>query len=1010
MKLSPAVVAMLLTVFMTVTNPVSADPCSNDTYVEINDPHRSILYEPGAGDVLLCDNTLSPGWYRFTAHVGGMMPESCVDQYHCGTQIPIWMSGTHPTNDQIKDVDACMNYGVPNNCCPFTLPIRVKKCTEEGEIFYVYHLQPSTGCSMAYCAGNKKTCSPGYVWNDYIRNCTGELPVITENPVLHPPEISLDEMKVTFTCEVKYDSITNGDDGARFYVKFLFDHAEYTEVNDYTEAHPPLTPQSNTMKLDAKYLGEFVLPSPLGTQWRSKLGKSVSCVVRSYWEDYPHIRSRQYHSNGYFAGIQAETSYLSIPEDNTQGVELKIYGTVPFVCGSDAAKHDTCHFLISVAVSGDIYDQTLTTDTNCHVTMTATDWDSNTHRVYSSPFTVKAVQDNQQDGNKIQTIVFEHIVTSPYSHPANSNPEHFFFVAHVYDRYAPENVRVETVDSGEPGHCQGVTDPHYTTFDGKYYTILELGQYYFYRHKDITSEVQVRTWWCGRHVTPGQTTPPPGTPTCHCAAALREGNDIVIVDLCHVGWGNHLSAYPRIIEKTTTGRPLSAAVVLKKDTAGRKFTVTMPSGTQLRTDINYWGLDVHVRIPKSYQGETEGLCGSWDGKPNNDFTSRPLMASTWSVPAGTSLFEVDCPDDDPTATYNDAIFCECGDALNQIQCSAKQNTVNNPVAGINIPITANQWANNVPCGNRRKRSIPTGTSDDEHYVYTDDIEESENYAFDFGGNQTPAPPLQWPTPTLHITEQQATLHCKQAITNSSLSSVCASMGVDIFSPVPACVEDIQITEDMAIAIAHVEIMKASCTDVAYQNISLYEIDDDGVAVPPLAVQQNLCPGDCSQKGQCINGTCVCDEGYTSVDCSLEEGSPPQLLLIPNNGLCDIRRRPCRKTSIIADGLVESENLTCKVGHIKIEHVSRQYIQGSEEMTNAALRSFREVTCLLPESPVLVGTPDETEGEVVHGLAISVSNDGENFGDERVLTVYDSLCQDCTGGPPCVWKVAILFII
>ena len=39
-----------------------------------------------------------PGnWYRFDQYSGGVMPETCVETYHCSTISPIWMNGTHPT-------------------------------------------------------------------------------------------------------------------------------------------------------------------------------------------------------------------------------------------------------------------------------------------------------------------------------------------------------------------------------------------------------------------------------------------------------------------------------------------------------------------------------------------------------------------------------------------------------------------------------------------------------------------------------------------------------------------------------------------------------------------------------------------------------------------------------------------------------------------------------------------------------------------------------------------------
>ena len=35
----------------------------------------------------------------------------------------------------------------------------------------------------------------------------------------------------------------------------------------------------------------------------------------------------------------------------------------------------------------------------------------------------------------------------------------------------------------------------------------------------------------------------------------------------------------------------------------------------------------------------------------------------------------------------------------------------------------------------------------------------------------------------------------------------------------------------------------------------------------------LCPSDCSDHGQCVNGTCVCDAGYTGEDCGILNQCP-----------------------------------------------------------------------------------------------------------------------------------------
>ncbi|XP_078572159.1 MAM and LDL-receptor class A domain-containing protein 2-like isoform X1 [Branchiostoma floridae x Branchiostoma japonicum] len=145
------------------------DPCTD--YHELNQVRRSSAAEVQAGHSPLCDNTLTKGWYRFISYVGGDIPTTCVEPYHCGTQVPIWMNGTLPTDSTVVNRTVCPNYGVPGNCCPFPWNIQVKRCVDTQGVFYVYELVPPTSCSQAYCAGTLPICPEGEVYDQYNDIC-----------------------------------------------------------------------------------------------------------------------------------------------------------------------------------------------------------------------------------------------------------------------------------------------------------------------------------------------------------------------------------------------------------------------------------------------------------------------------------------------------------------------------------------------------------------------------------------------------------------------------------------------------------------------------------------------------------------------------------------------------------------------------------------------------------------------------------------------------------------------
>ena len=80
----------------------------------------------------------------------GKMPTSKVDQYHCGTDHPIWMKGNHPlVSNGTVDRKACINFYDMNGDGHTESNMKVRNCTE----FYVYYLGPAYSCPLAYCAG-----------------------------------------------------------------------------------------------------------------------------------------------------------------------------------------------------------------------------------------------------------------------------------------------------------------------------------------------------------------------------------------------------------------------------------------------------------------------------------------------------------------------------------------------------------------------------------------------------------------------------------------------------------------------------------------------------------------------------------------------------------------------------------------------------------------------------------------------------------------------------------------
>ncbi|XP_056312297.1 uncharacterized protein LOC130223449 [Danio aesculapii] len=127
---------------------ITPDPCYN--YTVLDDPWRADSSQP-LKSVYICDQSVSwSGWYRLIINgLSAQIPDTCVEMYSCGTHVPLWIRGGHPTvEDGVVTRDVCGHWY--NYCCHFgSFPIRVKACPGN---YYVYELLSPTTCFLAYCA------------------------------------------------------------------------------------------------------------------------------------------------------------------------------------------------------------------------------------------------------------------------------------------------------------------------------------------------------------------------------------------------------------------------------------------------------------------------------------------------------------------------------------------------------------------------------------------------------------------------------------------------------------------------------------------------------------------------------------------------------------------------------------------------------------------------------------------------------------------------------------------
>ena len=144
--------SILLVFIFTVPSGIEASHCNDVEYNTIDDPRRSTAYS-NFSSAKLCDRSIIRDnvWYRFSSEAGGEMPTTKPPFKTCGTYVPIWLHGSHPTiKEGVVRRKACANVpGKPPFGCGFSYDIQVRNCSG----FYIYKLKKPLHCYFAYCAG-----------------------------------------------------------------------------------------------------------------------------------------------------------------------------------------------------------------------------------------------------------------------------------------------------------------------------------------------------------------------------------------------------------------------------------------------------------------------------------------------------------------------------------------------------------------------------------------------------------------------------------------------------------------------------------------------------------------------------------------------------------------------------------------------------------------------------------------------------------------------------------------
>ncbi|KAM9650807.1 LOW QUALITY PROTEIN: von Willebrand factor D and EGF domain-containing protein [Trichechus inunguis] len=1021
-----------------------AQECSPGGYQILQSPYRSVHFDTvhhqqSAVQKLICDHSLSPGWYRFLIFDRpAEMPTKCVETNHCGTQMPIWLSlrdsETLPSPGEIKHLTVRATwkflFTTTKDCCLFQIPVSVRYCGK----FFVYLLQPTQGC-MGYCAEaisdtKLQQRGPDEIGGDCVRQLSASL----LPPPPGRPEIVVELFESRLFCRCAFDVCPTNNS-----VGFLITWSRLSSQEFEEELKQETTVQAfSLLELDGINL---------------RLGDRIFCSASIFFLEKPYVQSLAIESQEIFVGIKLQPELSTIAEDGKE-YQLRMESTLPIVCSEFGELHQDCKISLKLKTVDQGKEQLglNLALSSCHVDLHQTS--SCDNGTCSRAFVYyTAVTDFFQDGDSVTNILVEPIVSEDF----------------LWNSYIPDSIQIRVKDV-PTAYCYSFTDPHIITFDGDYDN-FKTGTFVLYKSMS-DFEVHVCQRDCRSLYYPV---------SCNCGFVAKEAGHVVTFDMCS---GQLHESQPYLFVKS---QDVTSNLKISKAYLGKKVMIWFTSGAFICADLSEWGMSLTVRAPSSDYRNTLGLCGTFDGNPENDFHDKngikidqnfnnfvafinerrilpekskfDIMPISLTSPG--KIFYCSCSADTaslrlssnfPDNVSQSGIVSGCKDIkhvrfsslIPELDATSEYINSEAPFRGMSKHISEKEnHLHSFPSENKHvnlskldfhlqtnpgneTQDTTTALDNGSHlqdqgshiqemrwnpqnrwkqqnfheflplfaFQSLSQIDREEfSYFFpeDHADDVQQKFVLTWPTPSGLTKHNTLELLCQQTLANSSVGRHClAFLGKRLDNVIDMCVKDVQLKDDLSWAEAGVALLENEREKRILEE-GKYNTEEYGKLIEDI-LPVLKCPSLCSGHGQCMEWGCACFPGFSSYDCSDVYEKAPEITELENAGFCDIQKYNCMMVRAFGLGFKESSSIKCEVA--KLQYNSSAWVFQEPMYVHAVFQNSRIVDCQLPTDSQQSDTMDLMGETPIMKLQAKVSNDGYRFSNPKIIIIYDGACQVC----------------